>query len=98
MAEFPLDPQLAKTLLAAETYGVAEQVATVCSMVSIGSSVFYRPKDKQVGAPCMSVCVYRSYHDCSRLGSVGAPACERVRKSEGTEEHGWTIEVSHAVD
>jgi hypothetical protein len=26
MAEFPLDPQLAKTLLASEKYGVAEQV------------------------------------------------------------------------
>jgi HrpA-like RNA helicase len=26
MAEFPLDPQLARTLLASETYGVAEQV------------------------------------------------------------------------
>lgn len=26
MAEFPLDPQLAKTLLASETYGVAQQV------------------------------------------------------------------------
>lgn len=26
MAEFPLDPQLAKTLLASETYGVSDQV------------------------------------------------------------------------
>ncbi|GFH17514.1 uncharacterized protein HaLaN_14169, partial [Haematococcus lacustris] len=47
MAEFPLDPQLAKTLLASESYSVAEQVATVCAMVSIGASVFYRPKDKK---------------------------------------------------
>ncbi|GFH25342.1 uncharacterized protein HaLaN_23284 [Haematococcus lacustris] len=50
MAEFPLDPQLAKTLLASESYSVAEQVATVCAMVSIGASVFYRPKDKKVFA------------------------------------------------
>jgi len=50
MAEFPLDPQLAKTLIASETFGVSEQVATICSMVSIGASVFYRPKDKQVFA------------------------------------------------
>jgi len=27
MAEFPLDPQLAKTLLASETYGVSDQVS-----------------------------------------------------------------------
>lgn len=50
MAEFPLDPQLAKALLASEKYGVAEEVATVCAMVSIGSAVFYRPKDKALHA------------------------------------------------
>ena len=26
---------------------VTEEIATVCAMVSIGSAVFYRPKDKQ---------------------------------------------------
>ncbi|KXZ53668.1 hypothetical protein GPECTOR_6g585 [Gonium pectorale] len=83
MAEFPLDPMLAKTLIASETYKagprpsstrssismaaasrtpcalkhpmpphciVSEQIATICAMVSIGSSVFYRPKDKAVYA------------------------------------------------
>ncbi|KAG2496372.1 hypothetical protein HYH03_005601 [Edaphochlamys debaryana] len=50
MAEFPLDPMLAKTLIASETYKVSEQIATVCAMVSVGSSVFYRPKDKAVFA------------------------------------------------
>ncbi len=50
MAEFPLDPQLAKALLASEKYGVAEEVATVCAMVSVGSAVFYRPKDKALHA------------------------------------------------
>ncbi len=29
---------------------VSEEVATVCAMVSIGSAVFYRPKDKTVHA------------------------------------------------
>ena len=29
---------------------VSEEVATICAMVSIGSAVFYRPKDKQVHA------------------------------------------------
>ncbi|KAG1680389.1 hypothetical protein FOA52_015480 [Chlamydomonas sp. UWO 241] len=50
MAEFPLDPMLSKMLLASETYGVSDQIATICAMVSIGGSVFYRPKDKQVFA------------------------------------------------
>ncbi|GLC34308.1 hypothetical protein PLESTM_000181000 [Pleodorina starrii] len=50
MAEFPLDPMLAKTLLASETFKVSEQIATICAMVSVGSSVFYRPKDKAVYA------------------------------------------------
>lgn len=46
MAEFPLDPLLSKTLLASEQYSCSEDIATICAMVSIGSSVFYRPKDK----------------------------------------------------
>eukprot|EP00775_Hariotina_reticulata_P008556 gene8556-8738_t len=50
MAEFPLDPMLSKALLASETYQVSEEVATICAMVSIGSAVFYRPKDKAVHA------------------------------------------------
>ncbi|KAG2437125.1 hypothetical protein HYH02_011381 [Chlamydomonas schloesseri] len=50
MAEFPLDPMLAKTLIASETYKVSEQIATVCAMVSVGSSIFYRPKDKAMFA------------------------------------------------
>jgi len=50
MAEFPLDPQLSKSLLAAEAYGVAGQVATVCAMVSAGGAIFYRPKDRAVHA------------------------------------------------
>eukprot|EP00879_Flechtneria_rotunda_P010545 GHRR01011025.1.p1 GENE.GHRR01011025.1~~GHRR01011025.1.p1 ORF type:complete len:1017 (+),score=386.99 GHRR01011025.1:232-3282(+) len=50
MAEFPLDPMLSKALLASEQYKVSEEVASVCAMVSIGSAVFYRPKDKAVHA------------------------------------------------
>jgi pre-mRNA-splicing factor ATP-dependent RNA helicase DHX16 len=46
MAEFPLDPMLSKTLVAADTYGCSEQVATICCMLSSGNTIFYRPKDK----------------------------------------------------
>ena len=80
MAEFPLDPQLAKALLASERYGVAEEVATVCAMVSIGSAVFYRPKDKALHAD-------NAHKAFSRwggghrgrghaLGSCGLPQCQ----------------------
>ena len=64
MAEFPLDPQLAKALLASEKYGVSEEVATVCAMVSIGSAVFYRPKDKALHAD-------NAHKAFSRRGGLG---------------------------
>jgi pre-mRNA-splicing factor ATP-dependent RNA helicase DHX16 len=46
MAELPLDPMLAKAIVASEQYGCAEEVLTVASMLSAGNAAFYRPKDK----------------------------------------------------
>ncbi|KAK1741095.1 hypothetical protein QTG54_008347 [Skeletonema marinoi] len=46
MAEFPLDPMLSKTVIVSEKY---KNLSTV-SMLSIGTSVFYRPKEKKVHA------------------------------------------------
>jgi len=48
MAEFPLDPQLSKMLVASDKYACSEEMATVCAMLSCGGAVFYRPKDKAV--------------------------------------------------
>lgn len=50
MAEFPLDPMMSRALLASEKYGCVEEVLTICSMLSVNSSVFFRPKDKAVFA------------------------------------------------
>ena len=50
MAEFPLDPMMSRALLASEKYKCAEEMLTICSMLSVNSSVFYRPKDKAVFA------------------------------------------------
>lgn len=50
MAEFPLDPMMSKAMLGAETYGVSDEICTICSMLSIGNQVFYRPKEKAVHA------------------------------------------------
>ncbi|CAN6328405.1 unnamed protein product [Urochloa humidicola] len=46
MAELPLDPMLAKAIVASEKYGCSEELLTVASMLSAGNAVFYRPKDK----------------------------------------------------
>lgn len=50
MAEFPLDPMMSKAVLASEKYLCAAEVLTVVAMLSVGSSVFYRPKDRAIHA------------------------------------------------
>jgi pre-mRNA-splicing factor ATP-dependent RNA helicase DHX16 len=50
MAELPLDPMLAKTLIASEKFRCSNQILTICAMLSVNNAIFYRPKDKQVHA------------------------------------------------
>lgn len=50
MAEFPIDPMLSKTLITAEKYGCTEEVLSIIAMLSVGNTIFYRPKDKAVQA------------------------------------------------
>ncbi|KAJ2082437.1 hypothetical protein H4R24_001605 [Coemansia sp. RSA 988] len=50
MAEFPMDPMMAKALLASEKYHCSEEMASICAMLSISSAIFYRPKEKKVQA------------------------------------------------
>ena len=49
-SEFPLDPMLSKAVLASEKYKCTSQVLSTVSMLSLGASIFYRPKDKAVHA------------------------------------------------
>jgi pre-mRNA-splicing factor ATP-dependent RNA helicase DHX16 len=49
-SELPLDPQLAKTLLAAEQYGCASEVITIVAMVAEAGALFFAPKDKKLAA------------------------------------------------
>lgn len=63
MAEFPLDPMLSKTLIASEKFGVSQEIATICSMLSVSGAIFYRPKDKGVHADN----AHRAFH----RGDVG---------------------------
>lgn len=50
MAEFPMDPLLSKTIIASEDFKCVDQVVTICSMLSVGNTIFYRPKDKAMHA------------------------------------------------
>ncbi|KAJ2641138.1 hypothetical protein GGF44_002256, partial [Coemansia sp. RSA 1694] len=50
MAEFPMDPMMAKALLASEKYHCSEELASICAMLSVSSAIFYRPKEKKVQA------------------------------------------------
>jgi len=50
MAEFPLDPMLSKAMIMSETFKCVDQVITICSMLSVGNSVFFRPSEKAMHA------------------------------------------------
>lgn len=61
MAEFPLDPMAARMILASERYRCSEEVATICAMLSVGtSSVFYRPKERALHADAARAAFSRS--------------------------------------
>jgi len=50
MGEFPLDPMLSKAVIASEKYKCVSEVLSTVAMLSLGASVFYRPKEKAVHA------------------------------------------------
>ena len=47
MAEFPLDPCLSKTIISSVKYQCLDQILTICSILSVGSNIFYINKDNQ---------------------------------------------------
>ena len=49
MAEFPLEPQMSKMLIASVDLGCADEILTIVAMLSV-QTVFHRPKDKQAQA------------------------------------------------
>ncbi|KAK9464417.1 putative ATP-dependent rna helicase dhx8 [Lipomyces arxii] len=46
MADFPMDPGLAKVLLSSVDYNASEEILSIVAMLSV-QTVFYRPKEKQ---------------------------------------------------
>ena len=49
MADFPMEPQLAKVLIASVEFKCSEEILTIVAMLSV-PNVFYRPRDKQAQA------------------------------------------------
>ncbi|KAH8696121.1 ATP-dependent RNA helicase DHX8 [Talaromyces proteolyticus] len=48
MADFPMEPALAKVLIASVDMGCSDEVLTIVAMLSVSAqSIFYRPKEKQ---------------------------------------------------
>jgi ATP-dependent RNA helicase DHX8/PRP22 len=47
MADMPMDPGLAKALIASVDLGCADEMLSIVAMISAVQSVFHRPKDKQ---------------------------------------------------
>jgi ATP-dependent RNA helicase DHX8/PRP22 len=48
MADFPMDPALAKSLITSEKFNCADEMLTIVAMVSASTtSIFYRPKEKE---------------------------------------------------
>ncbi|EFN51356.1 hypothetical protein CHLNCDRAFT_59259 [Chlorella variabilis] len=86
MAEFPVDPMLAKMIIQSEKYGVSEEVATIAAMVSIGGSVFYRPKDKAVHAD--------NAHKTFHLGNVGLLEQLLLPALEGSRYGSTAVQLS----
>lgn len=50
MADFPLDPSLAKMLIQSVDYGCSEECLSIVAMLQAGGQIYYRPKDKQAQA------------------------------------------------
>ncbi|BGP57862.1 hypothetical protein JCM8202_000460 [Rhodotorula sphaerocarpa] len=50
MADLPIEPPLAKMLIASVDLECSEEILTVVAMLSVGGSMFYRPKEKQAQA------------------------------------------------
>ncbi|TMW91090.1 hypothetical protein EJD97_014796 [Solanum chilense] len=50
MSEFPLNPMLSKMIVASDKYKCSAEIISIAAMLSVGHSIFYRPKDRQVQA------------------------------------------------
>jgi ATP-dependent RNA helicase DHX8/PRP22 len=87
MADFPIDPPMAKMLIASVDFGCSEEILTIVAMLSV-QNVFYRPKDKQAQADAKKAKFHQPEGDHLTLLAVyngwkaskfSAPWCYEVR-------------------
>jgi len=78
MANFPLEPTLAKTLIASVELGYSEEVLTIVAMLSV-PAVFYRPKEKQREADAKKAKFNQPEGDHLTLLTGGKPAITPIR-------------------
>ena len=62
MAEFPLEPQLAKILIVSANIGCSAEVLTIVAMLSV-ENPYYRPKEKQAHADMKKAKFYQPEGD-----------------------------------
>ena len=79
MAEFPLEPQLSKTILLSVDLGCSEEILTITAMLSV-ENPFFRPRDKQAQADVKKAKFHQAEGDHLTLLSV-YQAWERSRFS-----------------
>lgn len=83
MSELPLDPQLAKVLLASPDYGCSNEILSIVAMLSV-PQVRLRYCRKTMGLPLFSTSIspYSSprcslYENFGRENAPGAKSCKR---------------------
>lgn len=70
MANFPMSPALAKTLIkSAREFGCSEEILTIVAMLSV-QTIFYRPRDKQQQADARKARLHHSQGDHLTLLNV----------------------------
>jgi ATP-dependent RNA helicase DHX8/PRP22 len=69
IADFPIDPSLAKVLIAAVDISCSDKILSIVAMLSI-LTVFYQPKEKQIQADQKKAKFYNLYSDYLTLLNV----------------------------
>jgi pre-mRNA-splicing factor ATP-dependent RNA helicase DHX16 len=50
MSQLPMEPMMAKSLIAGDKYGCLAEMITIVAMLGVGNTIFFSPKDKEKSA------------------------------------------------
>jgi len=91
MAGFLLDPKLSKSVIVSETYKCVSEVLSTVSMLSLGGTVFSRPKEKSVHADTARMNFARGDFAAAMLPRMGENRVQHpvmvLRKLRSGEEY-----------